>query len=59
MGLGVQELLIVLLIVVILFGASRLPKLGGALGESLRNFKGGLSGNDSNSDEESEAPEKS
>ncbi len=50
MGLGVQELLVVLLIVVVLFGASRLPKLGGAVGESLRNFKQGLRGGDEESE---------
>ena len=38
------ELLIVLAIVLLLFGASRLPQLFGALGSSVRNFKNGLSG---------------
>jgi sec-independent protein translocase protein TatA len=38
-GLGVGELLIILLIVALLFGASRLPQLGKALGETVRNFK--------------------
>lgn len=38
------ELLIVLAIVLLLFGASRLPQLFGALGSSVRNFKKGLSG---------------
>ncbi len=50
-GLGVQELLIILLIVVVLFGASKLPKLGGAVGESLKNFKQGLSGSDADGDD--------
>ncbi len=50
MGLGVQELLIVLLIIVVLFGASKLPRLGGAVGESLRNFKRGLRGGDEGPD---------
>ncbi len=42
--LGVMELVIIFLIVVVLFGASRLPQLGKGLGEGIRNFKGGLKG---------------
>ncbi len=38
-GLGMGELLVILLIVALLFGASRLPQLGKALGETVRNFK--------------------
>jgi sec-independent protein translocase protein TatA len=38
-GLGAGELLIILLIVALLFGASRLPQLGKALGETVRSFK--------------------
>ncbi len=39
MGLGFNELLIILVIVVIIFGASRLPQLGKGLGEGIKNFK--------------------
>jgi sec-independent protein translocase protein TatA len=39
MGIGVTELLIVLAIVVVLFGAKRLPLLGRQLGGGLREFK--------------------
>lgn len=38
-GLGVTELVIILVIIVILFGATRLKGLGGALGGSIREFK--------------------
>ena len=38
-GLGMQELIIVLIIVVILFGASRLPELGKGIGQAIKNFK--------------------
>ncbi len=38
-GLGWQELVIVLVIVVIIFGAGRLPEIGGALGKSIKEFK--------------------
>jgi sec-independent protein translocase protein TatA len=41
-GFGTQELLIILLIVFVLFGASRLPQLAKALGQSKRAFKQGL-----------------
>jgi sec-independent protein translocase protein TatA len=41
-GFGVTELLIVLVIVVVLFGASRLPQIGRGLGEGIKNFKLGL-----------------
>ncbi|MFB3903854.1 MAG: twin-arginine translocase TatA/TatE family subunit [Acidobacteriota bacterium] len=37
--MGATELVIILLIVVIIFGASRLPQLGKGLGEGIRNFK--------------------
>jgi sec-independent protein translocase protein TatA len=38
-SLGVPELLILLLIVIIIFGAGKLPQLGKGLGEGIRNFK--------------------
>ncbi|EDP75290.1 twin-arginine translocase TatA/TatE family subunit [Hydrogenivirga sp. 128-5-R1-1] len=44
------QLLLVLLIVVVIFGASRLPQLGRSLGEGIKNFKKGLS------EEEEEKP---
>ncbi len=37
---GIWELVLILLIVVVIFGASRLPQLGGALGKAIRNFRG-------------------
>jgi sec-independent protein translocase protein TatA len=38
-GLGASELIIILIIVVILFGASRLPEIGRGIGEAIKNFK--------------------
>ena len=38
-GLGFPELLLILVIVVIIFGTSRLPELGKGMGEGIRNFK--------------------
>lgn len=45
-GLGATELLIILGIVLVLFGARRLPELGSGVGKAIRNFKSGLSGKD-------------
>jgi len=55
---GPQELLIVLLIVIIIFGAKKLPDLGKSLGESIRNFKGSVSGNKEKDTEKSESKDK-
>ncbi|MBW2689894.1 MAG: twin-arginine translocase TatA/TatE family subunit [Deltaproteobacteria bacterium] len=41
-GLGTTELIIILVLVMIVFGAGKLPSVGGALGKSLRNFKEGV-----------------
>jgi sec-independent protein translocase protein TatA len=41
-GLGYQELLIILVIVLILFGANRLPELARSLGSSMKEFKKGV-----------------
>jgi sec-independent protein translocase protein TatA len=47
MGLSMQELLVILLIVVVLFGATKLPQIGRGLGEAIRNFKQGVKGDES------------
>jgi sec-independent protein translocase protein TatA len=44
--LGVTELLLILAIVVVLFGATKIPQLGKGLGEGIRNFKKGLRNED-------------
>ncbi len=46
MRLGFQELLVVLAIVLVIFGSTRLPALGKGLGEGIRNFKKGIKGGD-------------
>jgi len=40
--LGFAELMVILAIVVIIFGANRLPQLGRGIGSAIRNFKDGL-----------------
>lgn len=41
---GPTEILVILLIVILLFGAKRLPKIGSSLGKGIRNFKNSLMG---------------
>ena len=41
-GFGFQEMVILLVIVLVLFGGSRLPSLAKGMGESIRNFKQGM-----------------
>ena len=43
-GLGFSEILVILLIVVLIFGASRIPELGKGLGEGIKNFKKAVKG---------------
>jgi sec-independent protein translocase protein TatA len=42
MGLGVQELMIILVIILVLFGSTRIPQILGGLGEGIRSFKKGI-----------------
>ena len=42
-GFGATELGIILVIVVVLFGARRLPEIGSGVGKAIKNFKSGLS----------------
>lgn len=54
-GLGTQELLIILVLVMIVFGAGKLPQVGSSLGKGLRNFKKGVSEVSEDDDEIEEA----
>ena len=54
-GLGWQELLIVLVIVALIFGASRVADLGGALGRGIREFRQEASSPDSESGDDAMA----
>jgi len=45
-GLGVPELLVILFIVLIVFGANRLPEIGSGMGKAIRGFKDATSGKD-------------
>ena len=52
---GSSELLILFLIILIIFGASRLPQLGGALGKGIQNFRKSLKGEDPEATPKTEA----
>jgi sec-independent protein translocase protein TatA len=46
MGLGMPELLVILVIILVLFGSRRIPDLAKGLGEGIRNFKSGMRGDE-------------
>jgi sec-independent protein translocase protein TatA len=45
-GIGLPELLVILVLIVVIFGARRLPEVGAGLGKAIKNFKAGVSGKD-------------
>ncbi|MBX3247204.1 MAG: twin-arginine translocase TatA/TatE family subunit [Myxococcales bacterium] len=45
-GLGMGELIVILVIVLLVFGASRLPQIGEGVGKAIRNLKRGLNTDD-------------
>ena len=57
-GLGFQELLIILVVVLIVFGPGRLPQIGSGLGKAIRDFKKGVGGEDSEEITKQENPTK-
>ena len=42
-GIGMPELIIILVIILIIFGAGKLPQIGEGMGKAIRNFKGASS----------------
>lgn len=51
-GLGPWELAIILAIVLIVFGAGKLPQIGSALGQAIKNFKKGIKGEKKEKDDD-------
>ncbi len=45
-GIGLPELLIILVIVLVIFGAGKLPEIGSGLGKGIKNFKKATKGED-------------
>jgi sec-independent protein translocase protein TatA len=45
-GLGVPELMVILVIALVIFGPSKLPQIGSGLGKAIRDFKKGVTGGD-------------
>ncbi|MCX7857698.1 MAG: twin-arginine translocase TatA/TatE family subunit [Deltaproteobacteria bacterium] len=45
-GLGLPELIVILVIVLLIFGAGKLPEIGSAIGKSIKNFKKATKGLD-------------
>ncbi|HNZ11359.1 MAG TPA: twin-arginine translocase TatA/TatE family subunit [Smithellaceae bacterium] len=49
-GIGIPELLIILVIILIIFGVGKLPEIGSALGKGIKNFKKSVSDNSDSSE---------
>jgi sec-independent protein translocase protein TatA len=45
-GLGVPELMVILVIALVIFGPSKLPQIGSGLGKAIRDFKKGVTGSE-------------
>jgi sec-independent protein translocase protein TatA len=56
--IGVTELIIILVIIVILFGVNKLPRLGKGLGEGIRNFKDSVRSGENDDDSADDAESK-
>ncbi len=54
MNFGWTELLIIFFIIILMFGAKKLPELARGLGASVKNFKEGINGEDENENKKSE-----
>jgi sec-independent protein translocase protein TatA len=55
-NVGPWEILLLLLLALLLFGAKRLPEIGRSMGRGMREFKESISGNDRDDDEPAELP---
>lgn len=56
-GIGIQELLVIFLICLLVFGASRLPEIGRALGKTINEFKKSMKEGSSGDGESGTKPE--
>ncbi|MBA2879910.1 sec-independent protein translocase protein TatA [Desulfosalsimonas propionicica] len=51
-GIGMPELIVVLVIIMIVFGAGKLPEIGSGIGKGIRNFKKSVSGDETPAEQE-------
>ena len=56
-GIGIWELLILLLVLLLVFGPKRLPEMGRQLGKGMREFKDSVTGSGKDDDDDRYAPE--
>jgi len=56
-GIGLPELLIILVIILIIFGVGKLPEIGSALGKGIKNFKKSVNENNEIANKESKKEE--
>ena len=57
LGMGVPELLIILVVILLIFGPKNLPKLGSALGKTVKNLREGISSGDKKVEEAADEEE--
>lgn len=55
-GLGPWELVIILAIILVVFGAGKLPQIGGSLGQAIKNFKKGVKGEEADKSADRDSP---
>ena len=55
-GLGAQELMLILLIALVLFGGSKIPDLGRSLGQAIREFKKGVESSEAAAEKKDDSP---
>ncbi len=58
LGLGTTEILLLLLLVLLVFGASKLPSIGSGLGKGLKNFKKAVRNEDDETEEKNDKEKK-
>ena len=58
-GLGLQELIVILIIILIVFGVGKLPQIGEGMGKAIRGFKQGIDKPDEDTKEDDEPSSKS
>ena len=58
-GIGIQELLIVLIIILVLFGGKKIPELSRSIGDAIRELRHGITGDENKASEQKNQKQKS